>query len=285
MEINNLKVGETYRTTLSEVETGEIIHTHVFKQQRSIPSYDKKYQKNELDPRRFFNVKLDKWVELSALKPSQLGHLIYLATFMNYKNICCKNETGGFPLTKHDIQELSGKTLRSVEMSLNELESANLIEYTEIIHRGKQKKAIKLNAKYFYRGKHADNGKNRTAKGFVETLRQIYKENSAASVGFIARLLNHIDKQTNFLCSNPARNYLYEDLVALSLTDIAAITQITDKTARKHLRETTYSSYSVFCTVKTNSGNKIKMNPAVFCRLSGAVMDTVMQDFTAEGRK
>lgn len=162
-----------------------------------------------------------------------------------------------------------------------ELQETGILQTTQYISEQNKvfEDVVTLNSDLFYRGSFMRGAGIKTAKAFIEVIRQLYAENDAAILGALFKLVPHIDKHTNFICINADRNPLTEDVKGMRMQQIADLVGISRQKARVLLLKSRYDGYSVIVQTRNASGLLYKLNPAIFSKMSGSVKDTVLQDF------
>ena len=285
--MKELKVGKQYRQALIDAETGELLLCEEFIH-GMLHTYEQKaayYQKNADDPRTFLNIKIAAFPALvDRVTCTQLGHAVYMASYMKYDGMLYRYENSKFPMTRKELVEVMGVSQRTLSRSLNQLkDSKTLSEVTVIVH-GKRKQAFKMNSAYFFRGGRQKTGKaGVTAKLFTETMRQLYQQNGAAKTGFFCKLLPYLDMETNIICTNSRRDSSIERAKPLGVADIAKITDISIANVSEYLRSMTYENKFAFARLSAGAGKSRKllfiMSPELASRTKGIPAAGIMKYF------
>ena len=266
--MKELEVGKQYKQALIDAETGELLMCEEFTH-GTLHTYEQKavyYQKNEDDPRTFLNVKVSAFPVLAdRLTCTQLGHAVYMASYMNYDGTLYRYENSKFPMTRKELAEVMQVSQRTLSRTLNQLkDSKTLSEVTVSVH-GKRKQAFKMNSAYFFRGGRQKTGKaGVTAKLFTETMRQLYKQNGAARTGFFCKLLPYLDKP-------------------LGVAEIAKITDVSISNVSDYLRSMSYENKFAFARLSAGTGKSRKllfiMSPELASRTKGIPTAEIMKYF------
>ncbi len=269
-----------------DLESGEVLIDTVHYQKRQLEPFETApctFWKKEGDDRTFFNVKMENWEQFisdSSITNANLGHALYLSSFMHYDNILYAQERNKIPLAADGVTELLKVSKRSAMKVIASLQEAGLLsaEIKEV--GGKQYNCYKLNDTYFYRGafNKKDGNYNHTAKAFNAVIQQLYLENNAATLAFIAKMLPFLDKQTNIICLNPNRDIDYDVLLHMKLDDAAKIAGISRQAAANIVNKAKYHGIWAFAKVITGKTVRYKLNPEISTRQAGvtAFADEVM---------
>lgn len=291
--LDNIDSEDTYTSyeKLVSDSTGEIVATitRPVKPKRLVQPWEKKaneWQTARTDKRHFFNVKMEKWKEFSSLDNFVTGYSLLLGTFMHFDLCLYETEGSNIPVKPEELYKLLGKSKRTGATVLNKLKQSKLLIETEISYNSRKYPALRMNPEVFYRGSYEDYAKNEiTAKAFNEVIKQLYKENGAKVLSFVAKLIPYLDKQTNTLGYNHERNVQYEDLIHLTMKDISEITGISTKQAAKWIRETMYNDYKAFAKFTTGKEVRYKMNPEIVTRQAGETAAALLADFKSKHRR
>lgn len=261
-------------------EDGEVLSVKDLTRERQVEK--EKYYTNLDDNRKFFNVKLEAVKMLETVSNKKLGYAVLLATYLRYdSNILFLKEKTNHPLQREDFHIAIEKTARTGRAVFKELQEIGILQTTQYISEQNKvfEDVVTLNSDLFYRGSFMRGAGIKTAKAFIEVIRQLYAENDAAILGALFKLVPHIDKHTNFICINAGRNPLTEDVKGMRMQQIADLVGISRQKARVLLLKSRYDGYSVIVQTRNASGLLYKLNPAIFSKMSGSVKDTVLQDF------
>lgn len=261
-------------------EDGEVLSVKDLTRERQIEK--EKYYTNLDDNRKFFNVKLEAVKMLETVSNKKLGYAVLLATYLRYdSNVLFLKEKTNHPLQIDDFHIAIEKTARTGRAVFKELQETGILQTTQYISEQNKvfEDVVTLNSDLFYRGSFMRGAGIKTAKAFIEVIRQLYAENDAAILGALFKLVPHIDKHTNFICINADRNPLMEDVKGMRMQQIADLVGISRQKARVLLLKSRYDGYSVIVQTRNASGLLYKLNPAIFSKMSGSVKDTVLQDF------
>lgn len=286
--MEELEVGKKYAQFLVDLETGEKVREGIYIQQPKHEFYGLKatdiYTKRE-DDRLFFNCKVEQWEQLTALQNKTMGYAVVLATYIHYDNVIYSKSYGKIPADKEDLQELLEVSPATITRVIKVLTEAELVEEVTVTYNGRKYLGYKMNPVYFYRGAHADNGRGQTTKGFNETIRQLYKENGAAAVAFVAKLFPYIDKETNIIVNNPYRN---PDEINSNLTfdDLRKVTGLSKQELSKKLKVRFNGVRILLPFIEERKRNYI-LNPDIATKTSGVTSDRMRQLFNPqrEGNK
>lgn len=261
-------------------EDGEVLSVKDLTRERQVEK--EKYYTNLDDNRKFFNVKLEAVKMLETVSNKKLGYAVLLATYLRYdSNVLFLKEKTNHPLQIDDFHIAIEKTARTGRAVFKELQETGILQTTQYISEQNKvfEDVVTLNSDLFYRGSFMRGAGIKTAKAFIEVIRQLYAENDAAILGALFKLVPHIDKHTNFICINADRNPLTEDVKGMRMQQIADLVGISRQKARVLLLKSRYDGYSVIVQTRNASGLLYKLNPATFSKMSGSVKDTVLQDF------
>lgn len=261
-------------------EDGEVLSVKDLTRERQVEK--EKYYTNLDDKRKFFNVKLEAVKMLETVSNKKLGYAVLLATYLRYdSNVLFLKEKTNHPLQIDDFHIAIEKTARTGRAVFKELQETGILQTTQYISEQNKvfEDVVTLNSDLFYRGSFMRGAGIKTAKAFIEVIRQLYAENDAAILGALFKLVPHIDKHTNFICINADRNPLTEDVKGMRMQQIADLVGISRQKARVLLLKSRYDGYSVIVQTRNASGLLYKLNPAIFSKMSGSVKDTVLQDF------
>lgn len=261
-------------------EDGEVLSVKDLTRERQVEK--EKYYTNLDDNRKFFNVKLEAVKMLETVSNKKLGYAVLLATYLRYdSNVLFLKEKTNHPLQIDDFHIAIEKTARTGRAVFKELQETGILQTTQYISEQNKvfEDVVTLNSDLFYRGSFMRGAGIKTAKAFIEVIRQLYAENDAAILGALFKLVPHIDKHTNFICINADRNPLTEDVKGMRMQQIADLVGISRQKARVLLLKSRYDGYSVIAQTRNASGLLYKLNPAIFSKMSGSVKDTVLQDF------
>ena len=285
--MKELEVGKQYKQALIDAETGELLMCEEFTH-GTLHTYEQKavyYQKNEDDPRTFLNVKVSAFPVLAdRLTCTQLGHAVYMASYMNYDGTLYRYENSKFPMTRKELAEVMQVSQRTLSRTLNQLKDSKTLSEVTISVHGKRKQAVKMNSAYFFRGGRQKTGKaGVTAKLFTETMRQLYKQNGAARTGFFCKLLPYLDKETNIICANPRRDSSIERAKPLGVAEIAKITDVSISNVSDYLRSMSYENKFAFARLSAGTGKSRKllfiMSPELASRTKGIPTAEIMKYF------
>lgn len=264
------------RVIQADLETAEILAEDVQYFRRKREPYESKctFWKKEGDDRTFFNTRMENWeqfINSNAISNALVGHALYLATYMHYDNIIYHNERDKYPANAEGIAEIMGLSKRSATKILKDLQAAGLItvETKEVLD--KQFTCYKLNDTYFYRGQFVkDGGKyNHTTKAFNLVIQQLYLENNAATLAFIAKMLPFLDKETNILAVNQHRDINFEALQHMKLEDAAKIAGISRQAASNIINKAKYHGIWAIAKIITGKTVRYKLNPDIATRQAG----------------
>lgn len=285
--MKELEVGKQYRQALIDAETGELLMCEEFTH-GTLHTYEQKavyYQKNEDDPRTFLNIKIAAFPVLAdRLTCTQLGHAVYMASFMKYDGMLYRYENSKFPMTRKELAGLMQVSQRTLSRTLNPLKNSKILSEVTVSIQGKKVQAFKMNSAYFFRGGRQKTGKaGVTAKLFTETMRQLYQQNGAAKTGFFCKLLPYLDKETNIICINTRRDSNIEPAKPLGVADIAKITDISIANVSEYLRSMTYENKFAFARLSAGAGKSRKllfiMSPELASRTKGTPTAEIMKYF------
>lgn len=284
----------TYLTSVHQVcdaETGELISKNV---KTFSPELKRRQESKELsrwaqhepqakDKRHFFNVKMEKWKEFSELDNFLTGYALFLGTFMKNDGCLYKNEKSQYPVDPEELHTLLRKHERTGKTVLHGLISNNLATIVTVAVNGRAYPALKMSDSVFYRGSHADNGKKKTAKVFNEVIQELYYKNNAKAVSFIAKLIPHLDRESNTLCFNPNRRS-YEDILYMSRADIAEATGVSEKQVSTLIRSISYGDYKALASWNVGNKKSTVMNPEISTRQRGIAAKELMDRFRIKKR-
>ena len=273
-----------YEIAIWDTDTGETMMHNNYTPKRIPYPYERKAVKNNCirDTRTFFNVKVDAWRKLEGISSVTVGYALMLSTYMHYDNVLYLKENDRIPASNEELCILLGKSQRTVTRELVKLISCGLVKDTEVEHRGKKYPAFEMSKEFFYRGSHKWNGKARTAKTFISTMRQVYQENGASTLAFVAKLIPFVDKHSNIICKNPDRDVKYHECITLRVCDIAIIVGINEKRAANLLRTTKFDGYHAFSRTRIGNSVLFKMNPDLVTRQEGMTAEAVRAEFTSK---
>ena len=141
-------------------------------------------------------------------------------------------------------------------------------------------KAFVMNKKYSMRGKSSD---SRYVKFFHNSIRQVYKENSADDVAFLYAILPYVSLEDNVLAHNP-----YEQdpskLDVLMGKDIAEITGVSKGAESKKRQRMTFNGLYVFKTETKGNKTNYVINPLAFYRKDGEPSEGLVRSFIVKGK-
>ncbi|MGO3196046.1 hypothetical protein [Vagococcus salmoninarum] len=281
---------KVYSTIYDDI-TGEIVATtepKPFKHKRQIePSEKSATILKRTDDRKFTSVRVNKFNNLiQELTAVQLGYMLLLSSYQRYDSgVLYKSEDAKLPLDVEDVAKVIGKTAETAQGVIKKLVDKTAITIITVEYGKKSYKGLKVNDQFFYRGKASTTEARGSIKQYIEEIRQVYAENGAAATGWLGKLIPHIDKQTNFLCHNPDREQQYEEFNAMSRTDLEKLTGTIKRDVAKRINGMKIHGYNVFAEVVTSGRHrKIKVNPLIYCRMSGDVRAAVLKDFTLAGK-
>ncbi len=283
----DLNPEEEYEIAIWNSNTGDTVIHHEYIAERLPYPFEKKaidFQLKGEDDRLFFNCKVEQWEKLTSLKNKTMGYAVVLATYIHYDNVIYSKSYGKIPADKEDLRELLGGSKATVTRVIKDLTEAELIEEVTETFQGKNYQGYKMNPAYFYRGAHADNGKGQTTKGFNETIRELYNENGAAAVAFIAKLFPYIDKWSNLLVWNPYRSVRYDDPINLNFEDLMEVTGSSKGLVAKYLN-ITFDGKRVFSKIKDGKNIIYKLNPDIATKTSGLTKEAIRAEFIARPRE
>lgn len=278
------EVGKIYHSINTNPETGEIIEVVPWIKRRELEFYENKAVQyaERADKRSFFNVKLEAWTQLRGIQNRTLGYAIVLSSYMHYDNVIFPQKHSKVPISEEELYsllEISSSTSRRV---LNDLKQHGLLESVVITVKGKEYSAMKMSEEFFYRGKHSENGEEKTIKTFNDTIQELYFEHGASGVAFIAKLLPYIDKISNLIVRNPFRNPNIEPPINLRVVDIAEVTNLSVKQTSKHLRELKYEDISAFSRIRAGNNVMFRLNPEIATKVAGITSEAVLAEFISQ---
>lgn len=236
------------------------------------------------DNRPFTFVKNRAAIGLQGLTNSDIGYLFFLSTYGNYRNELYISNTSNVPATVQDFVEETNKDIRTINKVFKKLIKTGYIEQKTKKVYNKEITVFVLENRIFTRGRKTHSNTIQSTKQFHETVQELFCINGASCLGWIVKLLPYIDRETNFLCHNPNREFDYDDLLPLSVADIANITGNSKKYVYEKLKYMRIKEYAVFAEIVTfGTSKKLKINPLVYCKIKGLPAATVLKDFTVQG--
>ncbi|MFI3684267.1 hypothetical protein VBH15_04845 [Vagococcus fluvialis] len=273
--------------TVVDTETGEHWKSEEkpFKQKRVIDPIEKPVTvPRRGDGRTFTSIKLRQYSELiDRLSTTQLGHLLLLSSYQRYDTgILYLDDQAKIPMSIVEISEVLCKSELTSKRLIKSLMDYEAIYEVKVTYGKNEYEGFKVCNEFFYKG--ASPSRNETLnsiKQYIEEIREVYVKNGAASTGWLSKLLPFVDRQTNFICFNPNREVLYEELDSMTRKDIEQATNAVKRDVSLRIRTMQIHGYMVFAEIVTGGGyRKIKLNPLIYNRMSGDVSRTVLKDFT-----
>lgn len=179
---------------------------------------NKTYWRNlALDERGYYiMVKTKQIPDPEDMSAADLGRLVYLSTYCNYKNRLMQNEqTIMLEEDLPQIMNLSQRQTREFKKFLKEN------GYLTIKKDG----SMYLSKRFFYRGEQKQKGYDNRMKLFINTVQTLYKALKPTRhkyFGLIVRLIPYVNRRYNILCWNP--NEEDKNLVQpMTITDICRV--------------------------------------------------------------
>lgn len=126
-----------------------------------------------------------------------------------------------------------------------------------------------LNDDVIFRGKNGN--VTETVKAYHKTINAVAESMSMVEIGFLFLILPFISFDNHVVCHNPEASKL-EDIVGMSLTELAAITNMNKSTISRKFKSMTFTmegiTMAVFSYFKNPVSGKqlIVVNPALFVR-------------------
>lgn len=210
------------------------------------------------------------------VKSTYLGYLLILQTYMDYSNVLKVSEQGK-PMKRKDIGEVTGQKNK---MRLKVFIDLMLKKGIFSVVQTKKGKGFKMNKKYVIRGEPRD---KHTVKVFNETVRDLYKENSAESISFLYKLIPYISSEDNVICHNPYERDPTE-IECMTVKDIAEVTGLTDNSVHKKKSSMTFKGMAVFKTEIKNGKYNFVINPLVFYRKKYEPDNAIVRSFRIKGK-
>lgn len=270
-----------------DTETGEHWRSEetVFKQKRIIDSTEK--QVTDLrrgDSRKFTSIKIKQYSTLiEKLSATQLGYLLLLSSYQRYDTgVLYIDDQANIPMEISQIAEVLCKSELTSKRLISSLIELKAIFEIEVKYGKQTYTGYKVCNDFFYKGASPSRKETlNSIKQYIEEIREVYEENGAAATGWLSKLLPYVDKQTNFICFNPDREILYEDMDAMTRRDIELATNAVKRDVSLRIRTMKIHGYMVFAEIVTGGRyRKIKINPLIYNRMSGDVRSAVLKDFT-----
>lgn len=201
-----------------------------------------------------------------GLKPDELTKLIFLSTYMNYKNCLAVNNSGNKEdnLTREDVFKLLKVKERKFREFWINVKAAN------ILTENKDQGCIKLNEDIFHKGSIANiDIDKRAVRLYAAAVRELYNKADAREHKFLSYLyqaIPFINLKYNILCTNPDE----EDrgkVNAINLTSYCKIVGYCTTSVSRFkvlLKQLSVKGEHVFGFTDNGDGKLIYINPRIY---------------------
>lgn len=210
-------------------------------------------------------------------KRTYKGYILQLQTYTNYENELYLNKQSSKPLNRTGIAKVLGINNRTKSKQFIDL----MLELGVLFHvKTDNGKAFVMNKEYSLKGKTRN---KEIIKIFNESVRQVFKENSADDVAFLYALLPYVSYEDNVLAHNPHEQNPSK-LDVLTSKDIAQLTGVSVDTVYRKKDRMTFNNLAVFKTETKLGKTNYVINPLVFYRKPYEPSDSIVRSFMVEGK-
>lgn len=201
-----------------------------------------------------------------GLKPDELTKLIFLSTYMNYKNCLALGNTGEQKnnLTRNDVFSLLDVKERKFK------EFWTNTKATGILVEDKERGYIKLNDDIFHKGSISGIDVNKRAvRIYAAAVRELYNKSNPREHKFLSYLyqaIPFINLKYNILCTNPDETNRKE-VDAINLTSYCRIVGYDTTNVSKFkvlLKKLSVKGEHVFGFTDNGDGKFIYVNPRIY---------------------
>ena len=287
-------MGKYQMKTYVELETGEV-GAGIFTPEETILKQEKQREliKTKIDYEKkvatgdaldftkglMENVKelLEELDQSPQTKRTYKGYILQLQTYTNYDNELFLNKQSHKPLNRKGIAELLNIKNRTYSKEFIDIMLELGVLSSVQTAKGK---GFAMNSDYSMRGRSSN---SQYVKFFHNSIRQVYKENSADDVAFLYSLLPYVSLEDNVLAHNP-----YEQepskLDVMTGKDIAEITGVSLNVVYRKKNRMTFNNLAVFKTETKLGKTNYVINPLVFYRKDGEPNETIVRSFMIKGK-
>lgn len=263
----NATTGEVFETIMRPVIPG----SQVISPEQQRANTEAKNRRESKHWRRATNAPLGQFclVETSQdfpdLSPQTAARLVYLATFSDYTsggvNKLLKNTKTKTPITRNDLSGIMGLSRQATDKFYNAVSPKYLIQSDD--------GTLSINGSIFLRGKLKRKQYDPYQKLYVDGIRKLYsmaKPSQHRYLGYVFKMLPHINLEYNVLCHNPFESNL-DDVQLMTTDEFCEIIgyDISNwhrlDTIYKNLRFDVNNEQVRFCAFVTDGG--IFVNPRV----------------------
>ncbi|KGP71511.1 hypothetical protein [Pontibacillus yanchengensis] len=226
---------------------------------------------------------------LSKLNNKDLGYLLIMQTYIDYKNMIKLKNDSKLPMNKKQLQQMlkikSDKTLRNL---LKRLESKGFIYSNTVELYGKSHKAFFIADKYCFRkgvsGAYKNRKTNNAVKVFIKSLQDVFSQGGTqpADIGFIYKTIPYIHYESNMLTVTPNEKELSE-IKFLTINGLAKLLGLSRVDTTNKLGSIVWNGQYVFARTKVGAMKElsVKVNPYVLYRQSGDPTGAIGAEFVA----
>lgn len=211
---------------------------------------------------------------LNKLSMKDLGYLLVMETYIDYKNMLKLTPEHKLPMTREELAKALKVSPRTIVALIQRFKKNGLIteSYTELY--GKKYKGIFLSDEYCFR-KSKDNQARKTdnaVKLFMSDLQDVYSYTniSATDIGFIYKIIPYLHYKTNYIVHNPDETDPAKAQY-VSVNDLAEKFGISRQRASDRLSRLVYGNKYVFSRTKIGSKREVRLkaNPFIIYRQAG----------------
>lgn len=261
------------RRTVIDMETGEIYENIQFSTQEDRERY-KKYleiqnqaelKKEEIKEKYkeygnfvWLLYKVNEALEW-GVSPTTLTRLIYISTYMNYKNQLVFSNNN--PITKKDLVSILGVYERSVEKFLSEVSAAKILIY--------QDGCYCLNTDVFSKGAISGSINSNYIRLYVDGIRTLYSvatPREHKSLSYLFQAIPFVNINYNMICYNPTEKNL-DDVRPMTMFDYCNIIgyDYTNRHKFKNMmKKILIDGKYAFSFVENGSGLYCYINPKIY---------------------
>lgn len=201
-----------------------------------------------------------------SLTKQDIARLMYIATYINYKDNRLQSDNGKRHYNKKDVQKLVGMSDKRFNEFFKRLEAENIIHEAE-------SGGLYINPILFYRGELRNHKYDLSdlayTRMFKNTVRELYEQFNGRRLGqlsVIYSVLPYVNFSTNIICHNPAETS--DDLIKpLELGELAKLLGYSDahklKRALNNIKIDGKPVFGFFENPHDRRTKRIVINPSV----------------------